>query len=338
MMPRSGQPAAPSLHVFAEDIPLREPFRISRMEFRHSQVMVAEIAADGHVGRGECEPHESDPALRDRAMADAWALSDHVAQGLDRAGLAALPLARPVRNALDCALWDLEAKRRGTSVAALAGCPAPAALPTVFTLGIDAPAAMAGKAARMAAWTRLKIKLGGEEAALDLRRVAAVRGARADAELIVDANGGWTMDGLRHMAPALAELGVALIEQPLPPGGDAPLADYASPVPLCADESCLDRQSLPAVIGRYAYINIKLDKTGGLSEALALADAAEAAGLGIMVGCMTGTSLAMAPAHLVAQRARFVDLDGPLLLAWDRTPAMRYEQGLIHPAEPALWG
>ena len=197
MMSRSGLPAAPSLHVFAENIPLREPFRISRMEFRHSQVMVAEIAADGHVGRGECEPHESDPALRDRAMADAWALSDHVAQGLDRAGLAALPLARPVRNALDCALWDLEAKRRGTSVAALAGCPAPAALPTVFTLGIDAPAAMAGKAARMAAWTRLKIKLGGEEAALDLRRAAAVRGARPDAALIVDPNGGWTGGG-RH--------------------------------------------------------------------------------------------------------------------------------------------
>ena len=328
----------PSLHVFAENIPLREPFRISRIEFHHSQVVVAEIAAGGHVGRGECEPHESDPMLRDRAMADLWALSDRIAAGLDRAALAALLPAGPIRNALDCALWDLEAKRRGCSAAALAGLAAPVALPTVFTLGIDTPDAMADKARRMAEWKRLKIKLGGEGTALDLDRVAAVRRARADAELIVDANGGWTMDVLRRMAPALADLGVALIEQPLPPGQDAPLADYASPVPLCADESCLDRASLPAVVGRYAYINIKLDKTGGLTEALALADAAEAAGLGIMVGCMTGTSLAMAPAHLVAQRARFIDLDGPLLIAWDRTPGMLYADGLVHPPEPMLWG
>lgn len=338
MIARPRQPAPPSLHVFAENIPLREPFRISRMEFHHSQVVVAEISADGHVGRGECEPHESDPVQRDLVMAQLWALSDRIARGLDRTELAALLPSGPIRNALDCALWDLDAKRNGTSVAALAGRPVPVALPTVFTLGIDAPRAMAEKAGRMAAWTRLKIKLGGEGTALDLERVAAVRRARADAELIVDANGGWTMDILRHMAPALADLDVALIEQPLPPGRDAPLADYASPVPLCADESCLDRQSLPAVIGRYGYINIKLDKTGGLSEALALADAAETAGLGIMVGCMTGTSLAMAPAHLVAQRARFVDLDGPLLLGWDRTPGMRYENGLVHPPEPALWG
>ncbi len=338
MTTASAPAQSPSLHIFAENLPLHEPFRISRMAFHHSQVVVAEILAGDHVGRGECEPHESDPVERDRVMAALWALSGAVADGLDRAALAARLPAGPIRNALDCALWDLEAKQRGTSVAALAGRPDPVALPTVFTLGIDTPRAMAEKAERMAAWTRLKIKLGGEENALDLDRVAAVRRARPGAELIVDANGGWTMDILRQMAPALAGLGVALIEQPLPPGKDAPLAGYASPVPLCADESCLDRSSLPAVVGRYAYINIKLDKTGGLTEALALSDAAEAAGLGIMVGCMTGTSLAMAPAHLVAQRARFIDLDGPLLIGWDRRPGMRYEGGMVHPPEPALWG
>ncbi|PQM26038.1 dipeptide epimerase [Sphingopyxis lindanitolerans] len=332
------RPETPSLHVFAENIPLREPFRISRVEFHHSQVMVAEIAAGGHVGRGECEPHESDPLLRDRAMMALWALSNRVAEGVNRTDLAALLPAGPIRNALDCALWDLEAKQSGRTAASIAGVAVPIALPTVFTLGIDAPAAMAEKARRMAAWTRLKIKLGGDGTARDLDRVAAVRGARPDVELIVDANGGWTMAVLQHMAPALAGLGVALIEQPLPPGQDASLADYGSPVPLCADESCLDRRSLPAVIGRYAYINIKLDKTGGLTEALALADAAEAAGLGIMVGCMTGTSLAMAPAHLLAQRARFIDLDGPLLIAWDRSPGMRYEDGMVYPPQSALWG
>lgn len=337
-MPRSASPARPVLHVFAEDIPLREPFRIARQEFHHSQVAVVEIAADGHTGRGECEPHESDPAERDSMVAQLRAMSDRVAEGLDRAELATLLPAGPIRNALDCALWDLEAKRRGMSVSALAQRPEPVALPTVFTLGIDTPRAMADKAQRMAEWDRLKIKLGGTGFDLDLERVAAVRWVRPDAELIVDANCGWTMSVLQHMVPALAKLGVALIEQPLSPTIDAALVDYDSPVPLCADESCLDRSSLPSVIGRYGYINIKLDKTGGLTEALALADAAEAAGLGIMVGCMTGTSLAMAPAHLVAQRARFIDLDGPLLLARDRPDGMRYEGGMVYPPDAALWG
>lgn len=330
--------ASSSLHVFAENVPLREPFRIARIEFCHSQIVVVELSSNGRTGRGECEPHESDPVERDRVMAQLWDWSERARAGLSRSELARLLPAGPVRNALDCALWDLEAKLGGTTVAALAGLAPPGPVPTVHTFGIDSPAAMARKAQALAHWSRFKIKLGGEDSRRDLERVAAIRQARPDSELIVDANGGWTMDGLRHMAPALAELGVALVEQPLPPGADEGLAGYDSPVALCADESCLDRGSLPQVVGRYGYINIKLDKTGGLSEALALADAAEAAGLGIMVGCMTGTSLAMAPALLVAQRARFVDLDGPLLLAWDRTPGMRYTDGMLHPAEPALWG
>ncbi|MGV1682454.1 N-acetyl-D-Glu racemase DgcA [Sphingopyxis sp. NJF-3] len=326
------------LNVIAEDIPLREPFRISRVEFHHSQILVAEISADGHVGRGECEPHESDPALRDLAVANLRALAPRIAAGIDRAGLEHLLPSGPLRNALDCALWDLEAKRSGRTVADIAGLPRPTALTTVYTLGIDTPAAMARKAIEFATWPSLKIKLGGKDASLDLERVAAVRRARADAEIIVDANGGWTFPILKRMALALADLDIALIEQPLAIGADADLAGYDSPVPLCADESCLDRSSLTHVVGRYAFINIKLDKTGGLTEALALAAEARRAGLGIMVGCMTGSSLAMAPAHLVAQQARFVDLDGPMLIARDRDCALRYENGIVQPPERALWG
>ncbi len=322
----------------AERHALREPFRIARCTTTHSLMMVVELHAGGFTGRGECEPHETDEAMLDEAVAEATALTPILAEGITRDELpAALPRG-PVRNAVDCALWDLDAKRAGIGAAALAGLPPLRPCPTVYTLGIDSPEAMARKAADKTDWTRFKIKLGGVEAARDLARVEAVRRARADADLIVDANGGWSMDLLERMAPALASLGVRLIEQPLAPEADEALIGYRSPVPLCADEACLDRASLPRVIGRYSHINIKLDKTGGLTEALALADAAEAAGLGIMVGCMTGTSLAMAPALLVAQRAAFVDLDGPMLLAADRPHGLRYEKGLVHPAEPALWG
>ena len=327
-----------SLRVIAEDVPLAEPFRISRIELHHSQIVVAELTAAGYVGRGECEPHESDPAIRDQVVIDMRSLDARLSAGMDRDELNRLLPSGPIRNALDCALWDLQAKLMKTSVAELAGLPPSRPIPTVFTLGMDSPDAMADKATLRKAWTRLKIKLGSEGASTDLERVRAVRKARPDAELIVDANGGWSLDWLCRMAPALADQGVALIEQPLAPGHDAVLEHYASPVPLCADESCLDRSSLPGIVGRYQYINIKLDKTGGLTEALALADAAQAEGLGLMVGCMTGTSLAMAPAHLIAQRARFIDLDGPLLLARDRTPAMRYDEDLVYPPEAALWG
>jgi len=313
-------------------------FRISRAAFTHSQMVVAHIRQGAHVGRGECEPHESDPAAVQPVIERIEALVDDVARGLSRHDLAGRLPAGPARNALDCALWDFEAKRTGRRAHELAGLAALQPLPTVYTLGIDTPTVMALKAASMPAWRRFKIKLGGGEPELDLERVVAVRRARPDVEIIVDANGGWTVARLAQMSARLAALDVALIEQPLLPGEDAPLAGYDGPVPLCADESCLDRGSLAQVAGRYAYINIKLDKTGGLTEALALAAEAEAAGLGIMVGCMTGTSLAMAPAFLVAQRARFIDLDGPMLLAQDRPHGLRYADGMVHPPTPELWG
>lgn len=330
--------SAVSIQARAERQALREPFRIARCTTTHSLMMVVELHAEGFTGRGECEPHETDEAMLDEAVAEVMTLAPLFAEGVGRSELGAALPRGPVRNAVDCALWDLDAKRGRVSAAALAGLPPLQPCPTVYTLGIDAPEAMARKASDKSDWTRFKIKLGGTEAARDLARVEAIRRARPDADLIVDANGGWSIELLEQMAPAFAALDVRLIEQPLRPEADEALVGYRSPVPLCADEACLDRSSLPGIIGRYDYINIKLDKTGGLTEALALADAAEAAGLGIMVGCMTGTSLAMAPALLVAQRAAFVDLDGPMLLAEDRPHGMRYENGFVHPADPILWG
>ena len=327
----------PELHltVHPELWPLHTPFRIARTEFHHAQMMRVEISDGTHIGRGEAEPHECDPDI----MAEMIDLARSVpTAGLTRAMLQARSLASPVRNAIDCALWDLEAKQSGVPVWQRASLTEPRPLPTLWTIGVDTPEAMARQAAERQGWRALKIKLAGDASDLDLARVAAVRAARPDIDIAIDANAAWTLETLHRNAPRLAELGVALIEQPLPVSSDDALLGYKSPVPLCADESCLDRGSLTGIVGRYACINIKLDKTGGLTEALALADAAAALGIDIMVGCMIGTSLAMAPAHLLGQRARFVDLDAPLLLASDRPDAMRYDEGMIYPPKPALWG
>jgi len=239
------------------------------------------------------------------------------------------------RNALDCAFWDLEAKRAGRPVHELAGLPAPHPLITAYTISLGTPAAMAEAARAASARKLLKIKLGG---AGDPERIAAVRRAAPQSELIVDANEGWTPGNLAENLAACAAVGVTLVEQPLPADGDAALAGIARPIAVCADESVHDRLSLTALVGRYDAVNIKLDKTGGLTEALAMAAEAERLGFGIMVGCMVATSLAMAPAVLLAQRARVVDLDGPLLLAKDRPDALRYEGSLVHPPRSALWG
>ncbi len=239
------------------------------------------------------------------------------------------------RNALDCALWDLEAKLAGRRVWQLAGLPEPGPEVTAYTLSLDAPEAMRAAAARNAHRPLLKIKLGGEG---DLARLEAVREGAPGARIIVDANEGWTPEMYTALAPELLRLGVGLVEQPLPAGADAALSEMARPLPVCADESCHDRASLAGLPGRYDMVNIKLDKTGGLTEALALRDAARVAGLGVMVGCMVGTSLAMAPAVLVAQGAAVTDLDGPLLLARDRVPGLRYDERGVHPAAPELWG
>ena len=264
-------------------------------------------------------------------------LAGAVADGLDREGLRALLPPGAARNALDCALWDLEAKQAGKPAWRLAGLPdAPKKLTTCYTLSVDEPAAMAAVARERAEdHPLLKMKLTGEG---DLDRVRAVREAAPATRLIVDANEAWTLEMLHRFAPVLAELGVELIEQPLPAGQDEALRGIDCPVALGADESCHGLDSLDRLKGIYQVVNIKLDKTGGLTEALMLKQAAQEAGFDIMVGCMVATSLAMAPAVLVAQGVRYIDLDGPLLLAEDRTPALHYEGGTLFPPAPELWG
>jgi L-alanine-DL-glutamate epimerase-like enolase superfamily enzyme len=239
------------------------------------------------------------------------------------------------RNALDCAFWDLEAKRAGRPVHELAGLTAPQPLTTAYTISLGSPDDMAAAAARAAGRALLKVKLGGDG---DPARIAAVRRAAPAAELIVDANEAWTQQNLTGNLAACAAAGVTLIEQPLPEGRDDVLSAFRHPVPICADESAHARASLAAIAGKYDAVNIKLDKTGGLTEALAAAEEAARLGLTLMVGCMVATSLAMAPAMLVAQRARIVDLDGALLLARDRLYPLRYEGSRAHPPSRALWG
>jgi L-alanine-DL-glutamate epimerase-like enolase superfamily enzyme len=241
------------------------------------------------------------------------------------------------RNALDCAYWDVNAKAASRPVHELAGLVAPEPRVTAFTISLAAPAAMAEAAERAAERPLLKVKLGGSDED-DGRRIAAVRRAAPRAELIVDANEGWTDDNLQRNLAACADAGVTLIEQPLPEGRDTALAQFKRAIPVCADESVHDRASLDALAGKYDAVNIKLDKTGGLTEALLLAEEAERRGFVIMVGCMVATSLAMAPAMLLAQRARVIDLDGPLLLAKDRPDGLRYDGSLVYPAGAALWG
>jgi L-alanine-DL-glutamate epimerase-like enolase superfamily enzyme len=327
--------------VLLERFPIRGGFTISRGSKREAAVVVAELTASPPDGRhargwGECVPYARYGETAERVVADIRAQAAAIAAGMDRAGLQRAMPPGAARNALDCAFWDLEAKLAGVPAWRLAGFdrpPGPVA--TAFTLSLGAPDAMAEAARKAAGMPLLKLKLGGND---DIARVAAVRRVAPTARLIVDANEAWTFDQLVERAPALAALGVALIEQPLPAGQDEALAGYASPVPLGADESCHGIDSLPALRDRYQVVNIKLDKTGGLTHALELRDAARAAGFGIMAGCMVATSLAMAPAFLVAQGADFVDLDGPLLLETDRDPAIAYDGAWMQPPPRVLWG
>jgi L-Ala-D/L-Glu epimerase len=258
-----------------------------------------------------------------------------LALGLDRTALQREMPAGAARNALDCAFWDLEAKRAGRAVHELAGLAPPKPLTTAYTISIGEPRVMAAAAKAAASRPLLKIKLGAPG---DGERIAAVRASAPQAELIVDANEAWTAANLVDNLAACAKAGVTLIEQPLPDADDAALALIQRPIAVCADESVHDRATLRGLAGRYDAVNIKLDKAGGLTEALAMADEAGRLGLQIMTGSMVATSLAMAPAVLVAQRAKVVDLDGPLLLAKDRPDGLRYDGSLVHPAVPALWG
>ncbi len=239
------------------------------------------------------------------------------------------------RNAVDCALWDLAAKQCGRGAAALAGLSALKPVTTAYTLSLGSVESMAAAAKANAHRPLLKLKLAGPG---DLDRVAAVHASAPKSRLIVDANEGWTADIFTELVPKLVPLGVEMIEQPMPATDDSALAELARPIAVCADESCHGVETLPQLVGKYDAVNIKLDKTGGLTGALALADAAAAQGFAIMIGCMVATSLAMAPAMLVAQRARWVDLDGPLLLARDREHGLQFAGSLVQPPEPALWG
>ncbi|GIX12693.1 MAG: dipeptide epimerase [Paracoccaceae bacterium] len=323
------------LTVRAESFPVAGVFAISRGSRREARVLTVTLERDGITGRGECVPYARYGESMESVEAQILSAEAAIAGGCDRLGLLAELPAGAARNALDCALWDWHAKAAGRRVWELAGLPEPEPVVTAYTLSLDAPDAMRAKAAENAWRPLLKIKLGG---GADLDRLRAVREGAPDARLIVDANEGWTPEAYLALLPALEAAGVALIEQPFPAGEDAALDSLPRPIPVCADESCHDRASLAALKGRYDMVNIKLDKTGGLTEALALAEAARAAGFGIMVGCMLGSSLAMAPAHLLAQGAAVVDLDAPLLLAADRDPPVRYAGARMHPPEAALWG
>jgi L-alanine-DL-glutamate epimerase-like enolase superfamily enzyme len=314
---------------------VRGSFTISRGSVDSVEVVTVILAEGEAAGRGECRPYPRYGESADSAIAAIESVRPMVEGGADRRELAAALSAGAARNALDCAMWDLEAKRRREPVWRLAGLPEPRPVLTAYTLSLDTPERMAEAARAAAGRPLLKLKLGGEG---DLDRVAAVRAAAPDAALIADANEAWTPDQLRRWLPELAALGVELVEQPLPAGQDAALAGIARPVPICADESCHDSASLDALVGRYDYVNLKLDKTGGLTEARRAAAKAQELGFGLMVGCMVATSLAMAPAALLAQLARYADLDGPLLLAKDREPGLRYDGSLLHPPEAALWG
>jgi L-Ala-D/L-Glu epimerase len=326
-----------NLSVRIERWPLAGAFSISRGSKTEAVVVVAGLADGAHRGRGECVPYGRYGETPEGVVAAIEGLRGAVQQGLDRAGLQKAMRAGAARNALDCAYWDLEAKQSGRRVYELAGLAAPQPRVTAYTISLAAPAAMAEAVERASSRPLLKVKLGGADGD-DAKRIAAVRRAALRAELIVDANEGWSDDNLAQNLAACADAGVTLIEQPLPDQRDAALARIKRPIPVCADESVHERTSLDALTGKYDAINVKLDKAGGLTEALALAAAAERRGFALMVGCMVATSLAMAPALLLAQRARIVDLDGPLLLAKDREHGLRYDGSLVHPAEPALWG
>lgn len=323
------------LSVRHESWPIRGTFTISRGSKTSADVVVAVLARDGFTGRGECVPYGRYGETIDSVMAQIAALRESLANDLDRDGLQALLPAGAARNALDCALWDLEAKTKGRRAAQLAGVSVPDTVTTAYTLSVDTPDRMHDAASAHRNAPLLKLKLAGEG---DMERVDAVRRGAPDARIIVDANEGWSIEEYVAYAPRLHHLGVVMIEQPFPADADEALEALSRPVPVCADESCHDRGSLDSLAGRYDMVNIKLDKTGGLTEALALKRAAVERGFTVMVGCMLATSLAMAPAMLLCQDAAVVDLDGPLLLARDRPEGLRFEETTIHSPQPVLWG
>ena len=312
--------------------PIAGSFTISRGSRTEAVVVECRLSANGVTGRGECVPYARYGETVESVTRQIESLA---LDRLDRATLAEMLPAGAARNAVDCALWDLEAKRAGKPVWELAGLAAPHPEITAYTLSLDTPEAMEASARTNARRPLLKIKLGGDG---DIDRLRAVRRGAPDARIVIDANEGWDAATYAAIAPSLIDLGVEMVEQPLPADADAPLDGMARPLPVCADEACHDRASLPGLVGKYDMVNIKLDKTGGLTEALALRAAAREAGFKVMIGCMVGSSLAMAPATLLAQGAEVTDLDGPLLLAVDRPHGLIFDAAGVHPPSPELWG
>ncbi|KUP93313.1 N-acetyl-D-Glu racemase DgcA [Tritonibacter horizontis] len=317
--------------VTADVFKLAQVFTISRGSRTEARVLTVRIEDGGHVGWGECVPYARYGETLDSVTAEIEGLPE----AFSRADLQDLLPAGAARNAVDCALWDLAAKQAGKRVWELAGLAAPGPEITAYTLSLAEPEEMRAQAALNAHRPLLKIKLGTPE---DMPRLEAVRAGAPEARIIIDANEGWSAEVYADLAPHLVRLGVELVEQPLPAGEDEALIGMDRPVPVCADESAHDCASLADLKGKYDVVNIKLDKTGGLTEALKLRDAALAEGYQVMVGCMVGSSLAMAPATLVAQGALVTDLDGPLLLAEDRPEPLTFDADGVHPPRSALWG
>ncbi|WP_430449940.1 N-acetyl-D-Glu racemase DgcA [Rhodophyticola sp.] len=319
------------ISVTPDTFRLAEVFTIARGSRSEAHVLTARVIRDGVIGQGECVPYGRYGETRESVTAQIEALP----QGISRQDLQDVLPAGAARNAVDCALWDWQAKQTGAPVWQLAGLPRPGPVVTAFTLSLDTPDNMRAAAAKHSFRPLLKIKLGTPD---DMPRLEAVRAGAPASRIIVDANEGWSAEVYADLAPHLIRLGVEMVEQPLPAGQDDLLSEIDRPLPVCADESCHDRASLPGLAGKYDMVNIKLDKTGGLTEALALRGAAQEAGYKVMVGCMVGSSLAMAPAMLVAQGVDLVDLDGPLLLAEDRDVSLRFDGSTVLPPAADLWG
>lgn len=326
---------ARTLTVRAESWPLARPFAISRGVKTAADVVVVEIAEDGVKGWGECVPYPRYDETIDSVTAEIEEQRGAIENGVDNGAIQSLMAAGAARNAVDCALWDLAAKKAGAPVAELCGLGALKPQITAETIGIGTPEEMGARATELKSAPLLKIKLDADDIE---ERLDAIRAAAPDARLIVDPNEGWTAQIVAEKGEYLKAIGVEMLEQPVPAGDDEGLRGIESPVALCADEALHTSDDLETLQGKYDMVNIKLDKTGGLTEALVLKEKAEALGFGIMVGCMVGTSLAMAPAVLAAQGARIVDLDGPLLLKEDRKPGLDFTGGMIHPPKPDLWG
>jgi len=323
------------ISVEAERFPIAGTFTISRGSKTEAEVITVTISEDGKAGRGECVPYKRYGETMEGVRAAIEAKRGEIAGGIGRKALLAAMPAGAARNAVDCALWDLESKLSGRPAADALGIASPTALETAFTLSLGEPEAMAAQARANAARPLLKVKIGGEN---DMARIRAVTQAAPASRIILDANEGWTDDNVAQNLAFAAAHGIALVEQPLPAGRDGILREIAHPVPVCADESVHEARNLEALVGLYDAVNIKLDKSGGLTEAIILRDRARELGFAIMVGCMVGTSLAMAPAVLLAQGADFVDLDGPLLLARDREPGLVYRGSMVSPPDRVLWG